>query len=240
MKSVCQAWGVEDLDDIRIAQLCQRVENDFVGARVGIMDPMAAALASEGLALFIDTKSLSFERVPIPRDRIDLVVVNSGVSHSNAHGGYNQRRHECEEACRLLGIRELRELSMEDQPRLEPLPEVLMRRARHVITENQRVLDAVEALKQGQAEELGALFKASHASMRDDYEVSLPEVDRLVALANAHPNVFGARLTGGGFGGSIVIAARKDRGVAVAAQVAAQYGAATGLVPTVLVPQTGE
>jgi galactokinase len=115
-----------------------------------------------------------------------------------------------------------------------------MRRARHVITENQRVLDAVEALKQGQAEELGALFKASHASMRDDYEVSLPEVDRLVALANAHPNVFGARLTGGGFGGSIVIAAHKDRGAAVAAQVAAQYGAATGLVPTVLVPQTGE
>jgi galactokinase len=111
-----------------------------------------------------------------------------------------------------------------------------MRRARHVITENQRVLDAVACLSRRDPEELGRLFRLSHASMRDDYEVSVPEVDRLVEIANRDPEVFGARLTGGGFGGSIVIAARPGSAAAVAERVCAEYREATGRVPTVLVP----
>lgn len=237
MKGLRAAWDLgEALDDIRIAQLAQRVENEFVGARVGIMDPMAASLATAGTALFLDTASLEFRRVPIPEDKVEIAVVNSGVSHSNAHGGYNQRRSECEQACALLGIELLRELSLDDLGQLDRLPDVPMRRARHVITENQRVLDAVACLSRRDPEELGRLFRLSHASMRDDYEVSVPEVDRLVEIANRDPEVFGARLTGGGFGGSIVIAARPGSAAAVAERVCAEYRQATGRVPTVLVP----
>jgi galactokinase len=237
MKGLREAWGLGHvLDDIRIARLSQKVENDFVGARVGIMDPMAAALATDGTALFLDTKSLEFDRVPIPREKVEIAVVNSGVSHSNAHGGYNQRRSECEQACERLGAASLRELSMGDLGRLANLPDTLLRRARHVITENQRVLEAVACLNAGESAELGRLFRLSHESMRDDYEVSVPEVDRLVEIANAQPEVFGARLTGGGFGGSIVIAAEPGTAAAVAQRVAAEYRTATGRTPAVLVP----
>jgi galactokinase len=241
MKALREAWRLgEALDDLRIARLSQKVENEFVGARVGIMDPMAAALATEGTALFLDTMSLAFERVPIPRDKVEIAVVNSGVSHSNAHGGYNQRRAECERACEMLGVSFLRELSITDLAQLEKLPEVLMRRARHVVTENQRVLDAVACLTQGDMIGLGRLFRLSHESMRDDYEVSVPEVDRLVEIANRQPDVFGARLTGGGFGGSIVIAAQPGKAASVAERVAAEYEEVTGRLPTVLVPDSAE
>lgn len=237
MKGLREAWDLGDaLHDIRIAQLSQKVENDFVGARVGIMDPMAAALATDGTALFLDTMSLEFDRVRIPRDEVDIAVVNSGVSHSNAHGGYNQRRSECEQACEMLGVQFLRELSIGDLGQLDKLPDIPRRRARHVITENQRVLDAVACLTSGDMTELGRVFRVSHESMRDDYEVSVPEVDRLVALANLEPEVFGARLTGGGFGGSIVIAARPGKAASVAERVASEYRAATGLAATILVP----
>jgi galactokinase len=238
MKGLRQAWGLgNELDDIQIAQLSQRVENEFVGARVGIMDPMAAALANDGTALFLDTASLAFNRVPIPKDKVEIAVVNSGVSHSHAHGGYNQRRSECEQACEILGIKLLRELSVLDLSQLDRLPDIPKRRARHVLTENQRVLDAVDCLTGGDMEALGQLFRLSHASMRDDYEVSVPEVDRLVEIANAESNVFGARLTGGGFGGSIVIAARPGTASSVAERVAKQYQQDTGRQPTILVPR---
>jgi galactokinase len=197
---------------------------------------MAAALATEGTALFLDTMSLAFERVPIPRDKVEIAVVNSGVSHSNAHGGYNQRRAECERACEMLGVSLLRELSVTDLAQLEKLPEVLMRRARHVVTENQRVLDAVACLTQEDMIGLGRLFRLSHESMRDDYQVSVPEVDQLVEIANRAPEVFGARLTGGGFGGSIVIAAQPGKAASVVERVAAEYEEVTGRLPTVLVP----
>src|SRR5207244_4071352 len=132
----------------------------------------------------------------------------SGVSHELSGGDYNTRRAECEEAARQLNVPQLRDLTLGDLARLESLPEPLGRRARHVLTEDERVLDAVSALEAGDVRKLGELFHASHRSMRDDFEVSAHDVDRLVELAQADTDVYGARMTGGGFGGSVVILAR--------------------------------
>jgi galactokinase len=234
MRALRTAFGLA-LDDVQIARLGQRAENEFVGAQVGIMDPMAASLADEGTALFLDARSLHFERVRLPPGA-DLIVLNSGVAHDHAAGDYNTRRAECERACSLLGVKLLREVDTADLPRVEALPEPLRRRARHVITENERVLGAVEAMRRGDLPRLGELFYQSHASMRDDYEVSVPEIDWIVDLARATGEVYGARLTGGGFGGSVVMLARAGRGRAVAERVARDYAAQSGRTPRVLVP----
>jgi galactokinase len=190
--------------------------------------------------LFIDTRTLEYQQVPLP-EQADLVVIHSGVSHriaSGEHGdgGYNQRRAECEQAARLLGVPQLRDAGSADLLRLAELPDNVARRARHVITEDERVLAAVDALRAGDLARLGALFYASHASMRDDFEVSTPEIDLLVDLASADPDVFGARLTGGGFGGAVVILARAGHGQQVGDRLAATYAQRSGQKPTLLVP----
>jgi galactokinase len=225
------------LDDVRIALTGQRVENEFVGARVGVMDPMAASLADEGTALFLDARDLSYERVALPAGA-DLVVINSGVAHDHAAGDYNTRRAECEQACRRLGVQQLRDVMAADLPRVETLPEPLNRRARHVVTENDRVVAAVAAMRTGDLPLLGELFYASHASMRDDYQVSIREIDLLVQLARKERAVFGARLTGGGFGGSVVLLAQRGSGAAVAERIARAYARDSRRRPTILVPMT--
>jgi galactokinase len=235
MRALRDAFELK-LDDVSIARLCQRVENEFVGARVGIMDPMAASLADHGTALFLDCRSLQFQRVPLPVG-VDLVVLNSGISHQHSAGDYNTRRAECEKACFLLGVRQLRDLSVADMDRVSALPEPLRRRARHVVTENERVGQAVAAMRAGDLIKLGELFYASHASMRDDYEVSIPEIDLIVELAREDTEVFGARLTGGGFGGSVVMLARAGSGRAVAERVASAYAKRSGKQPKILVPE---
>lgn len=224
------------IGDVEIAKICQRVENDFVGARVGIMDPMACSLAGPGEALFLDTQNLSYRKIQLPKT-MDLIVINSGISHRNVGGGYNTRRSECEEACKQLGIQSLRELGIVDLARLRILPETLARRARHVITENDRVQKAVLALESSSLPELGILFRESHLSMRDDYEVSIPEIDLLVELACSTPGIYGARLTGGGFGGSVVAIAEKGRGLEAAQLISARYTQTTGTSSSILVPQ---
>jgi galactokinase len=234
MRAFRQAFRLP-IDDVAIARLGQRVENEFVGARVGIMDPMAASLADQGTALFLDARSLAFERIPLPAGA-DLVVIHSGVSHRLVGGDYNTRRAECERACALLGVDLLRDLTLADLPRINALPEPLNRRARHVVTEDDRVLAAVAALREGDLPRLGELFYASHASMRDDYQVSVPEIDLLVELAHADAAVIGARLTGGGFGGSVVLLARQGQGPAAAQRLAQAYAARSTCVPRVLVP----
>lgn len=221
------------LSDVQIAQLGQRVENEFVGARVGIMDQMACALARFGEALFLDAETLAFERVPLPLNKMDLVVIDSGVAHRHASGDYNQRRAECEEAARLLQVSLLREVS--DLSLTDSLPEIPRRRARHVISENARVKEAVHCLKQEDARRLGELFFASHTSQRDDFAVSIPEIDLLVELCHSHPASFGARLTGGGFGGSIVAITEKGLGEDVARTVSSRYAKETGQTPSILV-----
>jgi len=228
------AFGLE-LDDVKLALLGQRAENDFVGARCGIMDQMAASLADASSALFLDTRSLEYRRVPLPADA-DLAVIHSGVSHAISGGEYNTRRAECEEAARQLEVPQLRDLSVADTARVNALPEPLNRRARHVLTEDARVQAAISALESNDLERLGQLFGESHISMRDDFEVSVPDVDLLVALAEADADVFGARMTGGGFGGSIVVLARAGQGRPVAERVARLYAEQSGRQPTVLVP----
>jgi galactokinase len=221
------------IDDLALAKLGQRVETEFVGAPVGIMDQMAASLADGGAALFLDTRSLAYEKVPLPA-RADLVVINSGVAHGHAGGEYRTRRAECERAAAALGVKMLRDLGLEDLDRIAALPAPLDRRARHVVTENARVLEAVAALRGGDLRRLGALLAAGHASLADDFEVSVPEIDLLVSIAGRTPGVYGARLTGGGFGGSVVVLADAARAAAAGASIADEYEAATGRPATVL------
>ncbi|HLL53520.1 MAG TPA: galactokinase [Myxococcaceae bacterium] len=224
------------LDDVRLALLGQKVECDFVGAPVGMMDQMASSLAGTDAALFLDTRTMRFERVTLPPGG-EIIVINSGVTHSHAGGDYRVRRAECERAASLLGVPQLRDLPEGELARAASLPEPLGRRVRHVVTENARVLAAVEALRRGDLPGLGALLDASHASQRDDYEVSVPEIDLLVELSRAEPAVYGARLTGGGFGGSIVALAKAGAGAEVARRVAERYAERSGRKPTVLVPE---
>lgn len=237
LRALREAFDLE-LPDLRLAQLAQAVENSFVGARVGIMDPMAASLADRGTALFIDTKDLGWRKIALPSNT-ELLVISSGITHRNgAREGYNTRRAECEKACQALGIASLRELSEGDleTSAFRALPEPLGRRVRHVVTENARVLAAVAALERGDGDELGQLFSASHASMRDDYEMSVPEIDRLVQLATAQPGVLGARLTGGGFGGSIVALVARGRAAQAGQAIVREYEKHAETRAAILVP----
>jgi galactokinase len=219
------------LDDVTLARLARAAETELVGAPVGIMDPMACSLAHPHEALFLDTRSLDFERLPLPPEA-ELVVIDSGAPHDHATGDYRTRRAETERAAYLLGVRELRDIPIARLGDLARLPRPLDRRAHHVVTENARVLDAVAALREGDVERLGALFAASHASMRDDFQVSVPVVDELVAIAAADADVYGARLTGGGFGGAIVALVRAGTGRDVAERVTRTAGGnARALVP---------
>jgi galactokinase len=221
-------------DDTRLALLGQRAEVHIVGAPVGAMDQLAVSLGSLGAALFIDLRTLEIRSLPLPP--ADLIVIASGVRHDHASGDYRVRRAECDEAARQLGVAALRDVGATELARLARLPPPLDRRARHVVTENARVLAAVRAIQDGDLRELGALLRAAHASMRDDFEASLPAIDRLVELANADRTIYGARLTGGGFGGSIVALAAPGEGASAADRIAARYGAETGLCPQVLLP----
>ena len=225
------------LNPLQIALLGQKAENDFVGARVGIMDQMVCSLGQLGEALFIDTRSLETKSYPLPLDKIELVVIDSGVHHNLTMGDYNQRRAECEWACRLLDVAQLRDIQLDDIDRFKMLPDVLVRRARHVVTENARVLAAVEALKRLDFVALGDLFSTSHISMRDDYEVSVPEIDLLVELAMEQSEVYGARLTGGGFGGSIVALTRPGTSHKVAMEIVEEYRRVEKAEPQILVPR---
>ena len=223
------------LDDIALARLAKRAENDFVGAPVGIMDQMVCSLASDRQALFLDTRSLDYRLLALP-PAVELIVINSGVAHEHSKGDYRTRRAECERAAAVLGVAALRDLTAADLPRIMALPDPLGRRARHVVTEDERVLEAVTAIEAGDLRELGRLFYASHDSMRDDYEVSVPETDLLVELARAEPAIHGARLTGGGFGGSVVMLAEPGTTAGVAERIRMAYDRRAGRTATVLVP----
>jgi galactokinase len=232
LRALNAAFGL-GLGAIDIARVAHRAETGLVGAPVGIMDQMAASLAGADAALFLDTRTLAFERVPLPPST-SLIVIHSGVTHRHAGGEYRIRRAECDEAARRLGIEKLRDVTV-DGLRGTALPPPLDRRARHVVTENARVLDACRAMRAGDARGLGALMSASHVSMRDDFEVSVPQIDLLVEIASAEPGVIGARLTGGGFGGSIVVLAERAASTRAAQQIGVAYGSRVSERPTVLV-----
>ncbi|MBC7437770.1 MAG: galactokinase [Bdellovibrionales bacterium] len=219
------------MDDVALAQLAQRAEIEFAGVRCGIMDQMASSLADTWRALLIDTRSLERRDVPLPADSA-VLVLDSGIPRALAVSGYNERRAQCEAAASLMGLMSLRDVR--DASALQVLPGLLLRRARHVFTENARVLAAGAAGIS--ASEFGRLMNESHASLRDDYEVSTPELDQLVALLQRDRRVWGARLTGAGFGGACVALCRSGD-VAAVAQSALEGYAALGhhgqqLVPT--------
>jgi galactokinase len=223
------------IDDVAVAKLARAVETDFVGAPVGIMDPMVCSLGRQDEALFLDTRTLDTQRVALPSS-IELVVIDSGVKHEHANGEYITRRGESFEAAQRLGVQHLRDVDRDAWPRLDSLPPTLARRARHVVTENQRVLAAVDALRAGDAECLGRLMAASHVSMRDDYEISTPDVDALVVIGQEHPDIYGARMTGGGFGGAVVFIAKAGAGTEAARAIRDRYVSERERQGVVLVP----
>ncbi|MBW3573580.1 MAG: galactokinase [Actinobacteria bacterium] len=196
--AVALALGFEGTE-LELALACQEAEHLASGVPCGIMDQLASAAGVEGSALLIDCTSLVVTPVPVP-DAVEVVVVDSGVSRTLAGSAYAERRAECEAAAQLLGP--LREASLADVESLED--HVLRRRARHVVSENGRVLGFAELLAAGDVAAAGALMAASHASLRDDMEVSTPALDRLVGELSTTPGVYGARLTGAGFGGCVV------------------------------------
>jgi len=234
LRAIRDAFGFA-LDDVALARAAQRGENEMTGAGSGIMDQMAASLARVDEALFLDCRSLAFERIRLPGE-LELLVIDSGVVHQHSAGAYNERRRQCEDAARALGVTHLRDVPLADLERVEALSPPLDRRARHVVTEDARVLEAVDALRAADLDRLGALVDASHRSLRDDYEVSTPEVDLLVELVREQEGVRGARITGGGFGGSIVAVAEQGSAHHAGALAVAEYEQRTGLDARILLP----
>ena len=240
------ALGGFELPSLEIAKLAREAENGFVGVACGIMDQMASTFGERGRALLLDCRSLAHETVQIPAG-LKVVVVNSGVRHALASSEYNQRRAECEEGVRILaglrpGVRSLRDVGPDDEVRFfAQLPPVVRKRCRHVVSENARVLEAVTAMRSGDTARLKILTAASHASLRDDYEVSCPELDILVELALALPICHGARLTGAGFGGSTVNLVETTAVASFSTAVASGYRSRTGRRPEIYVfePSTG-
>ncbi|MBE9229752.1 galactokinase [Phormidium sp. LEGE 05292] len=218
------------IDDVQIAQIAQLAEINYAGVQCGIMDQMASSLADRHSMLFLDTRTLDRQILPFPSNA-EIVIIDSGVPRTLAGSGYNKRRAECEEAARILGVKALRDIS--NPQAVESLPEPLRRRARHVVTEDNRVLEAIQGIS---PQRFGELMNASHASLRDDYEVSVPALDTLVAILQATPGVFGARLTGAGFGGACVALVKEGRGKAIAQITLESYNQA-GHKGKILVPE---
>jgi galactokinase len=192
------AAGAEPIAPVEVAKLCSRIENRYAGAETGLLDQLASLLGQEGHALRLDMRTLAAEPVQLDLRGHVLAVLDSGAPRALAASGYNQRRAECRHAAELLGVESLREATDPSS-----LPDPLARRVRHVLSENVRVDEAVAALKNGRMAALGKLLDASHASLRDDYQVSVPEVERAVEACR-EAGALGARIMGGGFGGSVL------------------------------------
>jgi galactokinase len=228
------------VDRRELARLCQQAENEFVGMRCGIMDQFASCHGQAGRALLLDCRSLEHKLLPLP-EAARLAVCNTMVKHSLAGSEYNTRRLECEAAVKHFAqhrpeVRALRDVTEADLKQYgSDLPEVIYRRARHVITENARVLAAGAALEGGDLTAFGELMNSSHHSLRADYEVSCRELDLMVALARAVPGVYGARMTGGGFGGCTVNLVKTEAIDEFQRTVARGYEQATGLVPEIYI-----
>jgi galactokinase len=229
------------VDRKTLALIGQQTEHEFVGAKVGIMDQFVSANAKKGYALLLDCRSLEYENVPLNSSETVFVICDTKVKHNLAAGEYNTRRSECEQAVEILrrflpGIRQLRDVSIEQFEKYQDeLPEVIRRRARHVVSENERTLQAAAALKKNDPETFGRLMLESHESLRKDYEVSSAELDLMVEIACESDGVLGARMTGGGFGGSTVNLVRRENMESFAARISEEYLRRTKVEPMILV-----
>lgn len=228
----------EDARRLELARICQRAESDFVGMRCGVMDQFISCHGIEGCALLLDCRSLEAQPVPIDPG-VRILVCNTMVHHQLSGSAFNERRRECEEAVVRLSavmknVGSLRDVRSEDLDRhAELLPGDLLRRARHVVAENTRVVEAAAAFAASDFAEVGRLMNASHESLRQDYEVSCPELDLMAELARRAPGVHGARMTGGGFGGCVVSLVDVAAVEHFAASVGPSYQRATGLDPMI-------
>jgi galactokinase len=230
------------IDRTQLALACQRAENEFVGARCGIMDQYIACYGQEGHAVLLDCRSLTHKFIPIPGE-LSLVVCNTMVKHEHAGSAYNVRRAECEEVVSRLtsfvpGIRALRDVSMEQLDLYaEKLTPLLYRRARHVVTENERAQKFALALQKNEIGALAPLMAESHRSLRDDFEVSCVELDSMVEIAAKQKGVFGVRMTGGGFGGCTINLVGNTDAEEFKRNVAAEYSKQTGITPAIYICQ---
>ena len=229
-----------EIDKRELARLCRQAENEFVGARVGIMDQFVSLFGQAQHALLLDCRSLEFKLLPLP-DNVRLIICNTMVKHELASSAYNERREQCEAGVKHLAqflpeVKALRDVSIEQLEQYRAgLSEVVYRRCRHVITENARVLAAGDALERGDLREFGKLMAASHESLRDDYEVSCDELDLMVELAEKIEGVYGARMTGGGFGGCTVNLVAEDHAEEFQEIIAREYERITKLKPEIYV-----
>ena len=228
-----------------LAQLCQRAEHEYAGTRCGIMDQYIAVCGESNHAVMLDCRTLGSTLLPLP-DTVRLVICNSMVKHELAAGEYNHRRADCEAGVRILrhhlpSVRALRDVALPDlEIHKNEMSETVYRRCRHVITENRRVLDAAAALQAGDLQQFGDLMYDSHRSLREDYEVSCEELDLLVKLARDHKGVYGARMTGGGFGGCTINLVQAAEADCVASDLAEAYSRETGKTPEVYVCSAGD
>ena len=220
-------------DPQQIARACQIAENEWLGVKSGIMDQLASAAGEEGHALLIDCRSLAIEAVPLPAGSA-VLVLDTMTRRALVSSSYNERRAQCEEAAALLGATSLREVSSDALvAHTERLGPVLFRRARHVVTENERTREAASAMGRGEAQRLGELMNESHASLRDDFEVSSPALDSIANCARVQPGCFGSRLTGAGFAGCAVALVEADEAGRIAETVSECYREATGRKPQI-------
>jgi galactokinase len=234
--TLAEAVAGKSLGNVEKALLCQKAEHDYAGVPCGIMDQFTSVMGQTDQLLLLDCRSQEIQMVPLNDPDIAVLIVNTNVKHELTGGEYAERRSQCEAAARKMGVPSLRDATLEllgqNSEALEP---VFHRRARHVIGENQRTTEAAEGIAQGDWARVGELMYLSHASLRDDYEVSCEELDLLVDLARRHGDsgaVIGSRMTGGGFGGCTVSLVRKDRLEPLAKAIGDDYRSKTGIEPT--------
>jgi len=238
--------GKNSMSDIELIQLCQRAENEFVGMKCGIMDQFISCLGREGHALFLDCRTLEYRVVPFPDKQYDVVILNTKKKRELHTSDYNERRKQCEEGVRLFqkwmpNVKALRDVSVNDfQKYKEALPEMVQKRVQHVVEENQRVLDFVEALEKNNETTLGQLLIQSHESLRDLYEVSCKELDLMVDIALNTEGVIGARMTGAGFGGCAIAMVKKGYEDKLKQNVLNRYVKETGIQPEIYISTPSE
>ncbi len=220
---------------VKAAELSQKAERQWVGTQCGIMDQLISAAGQDGSALWIDCRSLAFEAVPLPESML-VVILDTATRRGLVGSKYNERRQQCEQAAATMGVKALRDLQMDELiEKKNRLDALLFRRAQHVVSENLRVMQSVEALRQGDPQRFGQLVSQSHASLRDDFEVSCKELDCMTEIAQSQPGCYGARMTGGGFGGCAMALVEQNHVEVFVQRVAEQYRVSTGLQPEIYV-----
>ncbi len=234
-RAFCAVSNIE-WDAARMAALAQKAENEWVGVKCGIMDQMASAAGKEGCALFLDCRTLAFEYAPLPAD-VSIVIMDTTTRRGLVESAYNQRRNQCEEAAKWFGVKALRDANMEMIRAAKGLDETTLKRARHVVSENARALQSVQAMRAGNMTLLGELLNASHASLRDDFEVTNDALNQIVQSAQSHSACYGARMTGAGFGGCAVALTKKESAQSFVSFVAEDFYKRSGLRAAIYICQ---